>query len=131
MNYYKITQKVFINDEPAPYYYNDEGHCFYVFDDCRITLKHTSDSWDDIEKFYSLFFFGFSTYLKKCKKGYKLYVKGRKMLKSWKDDLHIEVTEKAEIATPSMQELLYCHDANKAIKYMAERGLQVLPHGKR
>lgn len=126
MNYYKITQKTFINNELVPCSFNRE---VYSFDDYRFTCGYTLDSWDDIEDFYTRHCF--NAYLKKCRKGYKLYVKGRRTLKSWKDTLHIEIVETAEMVTPTMQQLLYCHDADKAIKYMTERGLQVLPHGKR
>lgn len=122
MNFYKVITTVYYKGRVVRSRYGE-----------FLSEKEQHDSvvkitWDNINDLYK-----YATCdMKICKKGRRLHVLGNLDIdgfrfKEWKQpDLAFEVKKSYTMITPSIKTLLDYHDSEAAIKYLLERGMNVI-----
>lgn len=125
MNFYKVVTTVYYKDREIRSRYGE----FLSEEEQHNSV--TKITWDNINDLYK-----YATCdMRTCKKGRRLRVLGNLDIdgicfKEWKQpDLTFEVKTSYTMITPSIKTILDCHDGEAAIKYLLERGMNVIAAG--
>lgn len=122
MNFYKVITTVYYKDREVRSRY---GEVLSEKEQHDSVIKITWDNINDLYKYATCD-------MKICKKGRRLHILGNLDIdgfyfKEWKQpDLTFEVKKSYTMITPSIKTILDYHDSEAAIKYLLERGMNVI-----